>query len=527
MSSKLQQELDRGVIQASPTLIAAAPNHGLDWLPLKVFETPLAASSKTEVLFRQIDKALGAGRAAGRTLKLPSETQPIRGRLVDTEGRPLANVNVLIESLSQPNIDILMKAFERSSKDLYYDALNSSRSPGGGVRRALLRKLLPPVATNSEGEFTVAGIGRDQLATFSLRGQNIQWQRIQVLGRTMKTHRLPHTPTFPNGSKDVFFGRRFTHAVGPAVTVSGVVRDFDTGVPVPNTVVFVDRLFREGGASQGELRLDTEHMRAVTDSHGEFQIEGMPPGNGHVLNAIPPKSEPYLIAEQAISPKINDRESTVEILVKRGIWISGRITDKETGDPVEGSVNYLALQNNPNSLDKLGLRQGWTMDRYRTDENGRYKVLGLPGPGVLLARSWTKSYPLGIGAETVTGYRTDIAGGYIPTTPIGLPLSNWNLIRQIDPASDDESFKCDLTLDAGQTISGVVVGPDGELFSQLNVMGEVLNNSFWKPRANGRFEVEGYDGKGPRQLFFKSDDEDLVGQFRLEGDAPQKISVKA
>ena len=29
----------------------------------------------------------------------------------------------------------------------------------------------------------------------------------------------------------------------------------------------------------------------------------------------------------------------------------------------------------------------------------------------------------------------------------------------------------------------------------------------------------------PRQLFFKNQDETLVGQYRLEGDAPEKIVV--
>ena len=39
--------------------------------------------------------------------------------------------------------------------------------------------------------------------------------------------------------------------------------------------------------------------------------------------------------------------ATVDFELKRGVWVEGRLTDKVTGKPVRGSVDYFALDANP------------------------------------------------------------------------------------------------------------------------------------------------------------------------------------
>jgi beta-lactamase regulating signal transducer with metallopeptidase domain/protocatechuate 3,4-dioxygenase beta subunit len=517
-----------------PQLVATADRFGLDWLPLDVFEDDAAPSEKWVTLQARIDQSLGAGRFAGRTLKLRTEVRPIRGRLVDLDGHPLPNVRVLVEELSQPDIALLLKAFEESSKEGVYAALRATGMGVGGLARTQLQQLIPPVTTDGNGEFVVRGIGTDQLVTLTFDAQHIEARTLYVLGRDLDTVSLPHIPMHRNGAQDVYAGRQFTYAIGPSIPVEGIVKDLDTGEPVANTLVYVERLFKRESFNeqvQVQLRLDTNHMRAVTDDQGRFRVTGMPPGESHVLEAMPPKSEPYLIASQDVSLSLDDGDAKqIEIQVKQGIWIKGRVTDKQSGEPVSATVDYLALQKNPHTLDKLGLRQAWVQQRYRTDSDGRYRVLGLPGPGVLLVTSQTgKTYPKAVGAESVDGYREK--NRYIPTTPIGLPVSNWHLIKQIDPAPNATSFTCDLVLDAGQSVSGRVVGPDGGPVSEISVFGEVIGEWFWTPRPwdkarkSSRFTVYSYDVQRPRQLFFKNSDETLVGQYRLEGKAPEEIVV--
>ncbi len=474
-------QVSQSPLFAEAQLVAAAPGRGLDWMPLDVFEHDPAPGTKRDALQARIDKALGDGRFVGRTLQLRAESQPIRGRLVDLEGHPLPNVTVLVESLYQPDIPRLLKALEKSWKREVNEAFDSTRFGVWGIARSDLQRLIPPVTTDENGEFELRGIGDDQLATLIFNSDRVEARPVYVLGREMETVSLPSDDSRPAGAKDVFMGRDFTYAVGPSVPVEGVVKDYDTGDPVANVLVSVERLFREGSVNQEQLRLDTRHMRAVTDRQGRFRITGMPPGEGHVLEAVPPMSEPYLMTSQDVSPSLEDGDAKrIEIQVKRGIWIEGRLTDKQSGEPRFATVDYMPLKKNPHALIKLGPDSGWLQQRYATDSDGRYRTLGLPGPGVLLVKSKISGYPLAAGAETIDGY--DAPGGVIPTTFFPLQVSDWHLLKQIDAAADAISSTCDLVLDAGLSIPGRVVGPDGKPISDLRVHGQTERETFWGPR---------------------------------------------
>jgi protocatechuate 3,4-dioxygenase beta subunit len=231
------------------------------------------------------------------------------------------------------------------------------------------------------------------------------------------------------------------------------------------------------------------------------------------------------MAEKEISPKLDGSQGTIEIRVKKGLWYEGRLTDKASGEPVKAYVDHLALRSNPNKLDSIGLRQGWEMERYHTDSKGGYRTAGLPGPGVLLVRAVElDGYPRAIGGDKVPGY--DASLDYIPTTPVGMPLANWNLIIQVDPPKTAATFHRNIVLDAGQMIPGRLVAADEKPLSDVQVVGETLNNNWWMPHPNANFQLRGYDGKGPRQLLFQASGGSLVGRHRQEGPAPKEIVVK-
>ena len=504
---------------------AKAAGFGCDWLPLAVFEKNPVPSEKRDELQQRFDGRLGAGFFAGRTLRLPPEAGPVRGRLLDLEGRPRANVTVSVEDIDNPDSALLSQAFKQNSKDVFFQALNAHNAWGVGITRHEWQRLIPPVQTNEKGEFSLSGLGRDQMATVTFAGEGVAAERLFILGKEMETEHLPHIR--PGGAMDVFVGTRFTHAVGPAVPVSGIVTEFKSGKPIAGATVFVERLFGRDATMKGpgKLRLGTNHMCTVTDDQGRYRLIGIPPGEAHVLNVIAPKSEPWLIARQEVSLDPSQSSARVNVQVFRGIWLEGRVTDAATGEPVPGHVDYLALQKNPNIPQKFGLQDDWQIHRFPTDQSGHYRVPGLSGPGVLLVRASGKTvYPLSVGAEDVEGYNPK--NNYLPTTPTGLPLSNWNRVLQIDPPVQAQSHTLDLTLSAGASLVGRVVGPSGAAVSNVEGSGLVKSKTgFFSDLAGGRFTIYNYEPAVPRDLFFKANGNSLVGHLHVEGAPPAELLV--
>ncbi|MFO1092781.1 MAG: carboxypeptidase-like regulatory domain-containing protein [Planctomycetaceae bacterium] len=507
------------------SLLAVAPGHGFDWMPLGVFQDGGAQDSERDEMKAHLLKAVGKDRLESRLLVLRRADRPVRGQLFDLEGRPLANVAVRVEAVSQPDVRLLLQALQEKSKQRYYDAVNATGA-AGSITREHAHRLYPPVTTDASGRFELMGIGDDQLASLTIHGAGVESQVINVIGRTMSPARLPHLDAYPGGAKEAYYGRDFSHAVGPSVPIVGVVKEADSGAPVPNTLIYVERLFAEGtSGAEGQLRLDTQHMRTTTDAEGRYRLDGLPPGKGHVLIARPPLAEPLLMAQQSVSLNApGGSAQTVDIRIKRTFWIEGRVTDKHSGAAVPAYVDYLALESNPYTLDKHGLQQAFEIHRYRTDKEGRFRVPGLPGPGIAMVLAiGGRGYPREVGADTVPGYDKD--SRYIPTNPVGYPLGNWNLIKPIDPPVDAASFTCDFELDGGQKAAGRVAGPDGAALRNFSALGEVVNVPFWKQHADGQFAVQGYDGVGPRLLFFKNVEETLVGKLRVEGAATPELVV--
>ncbi len=509
-------------------IVAKAPGHGLDWLPLVIFEQDAVSSEERIELQRKIDKALGEGRFAGRTLNLPQEAGPVRGRLVDLEGRPLKGVAVSVESIENPDLALLREGFEKASADVVRNA-HYARWPQGRLDRRQWQALIPPVKTDDNGQFSLSGLGRDQIATVTLSGDRVDAERFFIVGTEMETKRVPHFSDYPKGAQDSFVGVNFDLAVGPAIPVSGVVSEFKTGKPIAGAAVFVERLDR--------VNLDTAHIRTVTDEQGRYRLDGIPPGEAHVLNAIPPTSEPWLIASQTISLDPGQPSATVNMQVFRGIWIEGKVTDADTGEPIKGCVDYLALSKNPNIPQKFGLEEGWQSVRFPTDAEGRYRTVGLPGPGVLLVRSFgaglagsgvrsfgEKVYPRSVGAEKIEGY--DPGANCVDMTPIIIPFSNWHLVQFIDPGVDVESYTCDLTLSAGVSLLGRIVGPNDAPVSSIEALGLFEKEPFFERLMDGKFTVIDYQSDVPRKLFFRTADESLVGYLHLEGKPPADLTVR-
>ena len=77
----------------------------------------------------------------------------------------------------------------------------------------------------------------------------------------------------------------------------------------------------------------------------------------------------------------------IDMVLKRGIWLRGRITDRVTGKPVEARLRYATSLNNPHIDEVPGLRDlfynGNERGSYYTRDDGSYQIPVLTGPGLV------------------------------------------------------------------------------------------------------------------------------------------------
>src|SRR5262249_21163949 len=131
----------------------------------------------------------------------------------------------------------------------------------------------------------------------------------------------------------IVHGVPFDHVAAPCKPVVGVVRDQDTGRPIAGAVVETYQL--AGRPHAGE-----PSVRAVTARDGRYRLTGLPKEDGHPLRAARPAGQPYLTAERRVADSPGLEPVTVDFELKRGVWLSGKVTDKVTGKPVYCQVQY-------------------------------------------------------------------------------------------------------------------------------------------------------------------------------------------
>ena len=159
---------------------------------------------------------------------------------------------------------------------------------------------------------------------------------------------------------------------------------------------------------------------------------------------------------------------SVEVELHRGIWITGKVTDKKTGQPISGvSLHYIPFLENKFALSmpEFGPNRSVLVivqDRYKTKSDGTYRLVGLPGRAMVgVAPSDRVPYRFGYGSEAIKGMdeRGQFATWWNPF-PAG---KTWPLsMKEINPVEGTEAVHVDLELDPGASVRVRVVDPEGK-----------------------------------------------------------------
>ncbi len=391
-------------------------------------------------------------------IRLTAGDLPINGRLVDLEGRPMAGVKVTLEQVWLPAADAHVSPDAPFSMDGRLGMEGVGLLPEGFV-------------TGPDGRFRIEGLGRDVAANIKLTGPTIAHKRVRIVTRSMGRILAESTDLLGGGLADPgTYGATCTIAVETSRPIEGFVRDAQTNQPIAGATVTAAIL------SGTELVIDGL-ISTETDAQGHYRLTGLPKegATGHKLAVYPPVDRPYFITSQIEAPPAPGYEpSKLDVKLKSGIWITGQVTESVTGKPVAtAAVDYFPLRTNSRAESYPNFNAVITQSigiktRYKTDADGQFRIVGLPGEGLVTVHTEDKSYLVGVGADSIKG-RTE--RGELLTYDRIEP-KRYQSLKQISVPEGVSSYVCDLGVDPGGSVRLRLIDESGAPVTDTVVYGQ-------------------------------------------------------
>jgi beta-lactamase regulating signal transducer with metallopeptidase domain/protocatechuate 3,4-dioxygenase beta subunit len=443
---------------------------------------------------------------------------PIRGRILDLEGKPVARAKISVVTITDSRNGDLGPWLAAMKSGVHRYSVGANAMLGKFIRR------FPgdggSAATDVDGRFALSGLGAERLVDLSVESDATAYTQVTVATRQMESIIRPNLPNNAGGLE--IFAAEFTKSVSPTRPIVGTVRDAKTGEPLAGVSV---ESWRLSGESMGGQR----GLRTTSDAQGRYRLNGMPKGKGNEIFVVPNDDQPYFMRELKVPDTPGIEPVTVDIELDRGLWITGRVTDKETGKPVFSRINYWPFLTNPFTRGRPEFGPGYNMQgdyfRYATRPDGSFRVPGLPGRGLVGASAMAGNYREGAGASEIGGFDED---GRLPTyRNQGWPGIRYpTTMKAINPAEGTETVACDLVCDHGETVRLTVLDSEGK---------PVRNCSISQPAKNGKidghnspFEVSNLPLNIEQPLLIEQRERKLARflVFTLKEDSPRSMTVK-
>jgi RNA polymerase sigma factor (sigma-70 family) len=484
-------------------LVARAAGFGPDWLDLDAVPTESAV-----------------------TFKLVKAEVVVRGRVLTLEGKPVAGATVRLTALSAPNTGDLTPVFKLWQTNHPRAAAlvpkHLRNSPATGLPRTL--------KTDADGRFEIKGAGDGRLLSVSVEGDTIEHASVRVATvADFDPKTVPAAPKRPPGlapppPAPPLYGPKFDHPARPTQIITGVVRDKKTGKPLADVGV----TGRASGYSDNPV-----HAR--TDAEGRYRLVGLPKGAERRLTFYSADKDAAYLGQVKTLPEAEGLTPiTADVELARGVVITGRVTDKETGKPIVGGVRYVPLSGNK-ELEKLPGQDVHLNGAvsYPLDADGRFRIVAPPGLGIVLARAEDRIR----GARPYTQARLnpdDLKKPYF-TVLDGVgeivrsaadhvePLLGTNAFKVIEPPDGAEPLTVNFALDPGKSVTGRIEDADGKPAAGAMVAGLGPTWVRVERSADATFTAVALDPDHPRNIAAIHPQRKLAGVAQLRGDEKEPV----
>jgi hypothetical protein len=484
-------------------LLAHAPGFGVDWINLNYDELP-----------REV------------TLRLVKDV-PITGRVVNTEGRPVAGVSVSVTRVWVPKnekLENFLNSWSGGTGSLkFLDAFTSSPKR----LHAPLDAICGAATTDKDGRFTLRGVGGERIVCVALSGGGIGRTAPFVLTRPGFDAK-PYNQLLQkdSNSRKYVEANRFLGLFPPSFTfiaeagksIEGTIKDAATGKPVPNCPVVTQASYADG-------------IAALTDSEGKYRLEGLAKrANGYSVEVNPPNRSTYLFGRGIhAADTVGFAPIRLDIELVKGVIVSGRVVDKHSAKGVRCYVHSMPLPENKflNSIPGFHIRNYPASREIEVGEDGRFRIVTIPGRALLAARA---PDAVQLDGRRLCAYRHAVPDPdhkdlfkpvndtwYITTADNILRiLSGENAVKVIDVKENGET-SVELSVDRGVTARIAVQDAEGNPLSGVWAAGltDMWAMTYQLPDATAT--VYGLDPKKPRTMAFYHTKKKLGGRTLCAG----------
>ncbi|MCA9186228.1 MAG: M56 family metallopeptidase [Pirellulaceae bacterium] len=489
-----------------PPLVAVKKGYGLAWQELK------AEDAGQDVRLRLV------------------EDQIVEGRVVDTEGKPVAGATMMVNGIFESSTGSLDAALTAWKSEWQSATMKLDRR---FYMTSALSGILQISPTDDEGRFRFAGLGRERM--FRLQVESERTAQTSVMVVTRPGFKPQQFNDAAKSSQRMFVAtsrHQFLLLAGPEVSLvvesaqalEGTVTDIATGKPLPGVSVQVSVGYGGG-------------ISAITDALGRYRLNGMLAEQEWLVAFRAPSETRYLTRTLAVSPSESGAMTTFDVQLAKGVLLKGRVVDLKTGEGVVAGVRTAPLPENefvkqPGFDNYLRSR---VMESAGSD--GTFEFAVPPGPQVLMVQA------MGAGMKTINGQPVKIYkkgkfsseelarvklydnGRAFYISEKGLDMID-EAVKLIDVPDDNEEYSVEIAVDPGLQMEIDIQDSDGQPLAGTIVSGMTASwpNTF--AIDDTTCTVYALDPDEPRQVIFYHPQRALCATAELHGDETARPVVR-
>jgi protocatechuate 3,4-dioxygenase beta subunit len=456
----------------------------------------------------------------GTDLKLKRDDVPLRGQIMNPEGQIVRGARVTITEIWESK-DGSLDEWEQATKapQADYYSVRAKASIRLDSRRL---DLVSRVEIADDGSFTVHGIGRDRIVRIALTAPGVAGAQVYARTRAGETIKLPNQWA-ERTRFDTYYANEFRYVAGASQTLEGRVTDRDTGEPVAGV-----RLVANNPAGSNLHSMQAAgFINATTDNDGRYRLEGLPVGNNGFL-VLPTLESGYVRVAARVTTAASTESLVKDIRIPRGVRLTGRVIDSNTGKGLLGHYSYYAFLTHPDLTGENRVRLASVdMQHDRTDKDGRFAMNVLPGRGLIgFMADNAGDYPRGAAADRIIDGDSTNEGGMklFQTGPHRLLSGNYNVLAEFQGDVNDPP-KLELQLHSGMSFAVKVVDSKGAELKDYLFYGYEKTSGWYPPMVNDG-KVIGHQKTDTRRLFAWNPQTNEAGTLLIEGDPPENSVIR-